>query len=837
MSTSIQLPIDELRDAFFRTLRSHSQFIIHAPTGAGKSTRVPLWLLKWLIRKESKQKLYLIQPRRLAATAIARQLANHLDEPVGQTVGLRTRFDHVVSEATQIEVITEGLFVRFIQDNPGLDGVAGVIFDEFHERSIQLDIGLAFAIDCQQAFRTLDNPLKLIVMSATLAAEQLQLKLDNPAMLKSEGKSFPVETVYRPKTKGHGLVEHHVAAVIAEFVEEGEKSALVFLPGMKEIRRVQRLLEGKKWGASIVIAPLHASLSSAEQQLAISASKKGVRKVVLSTNVAETSLTIEGITTVIDSGLARVPYYDPHKSISQLRTQMISQASADQRKGRAGRLSPGKCYRLWSSEVHHRLQKYEIPQILVDDLAPALLEANLWGESDLSNLTLLDYPKDSSVDAARYLLTGLDAIGHNGQLSRRGILMAKMGVAPRLAAMCLEGQKIRSTALAASLAVILSEGNIRSAERESDIISPLSAMSETQNTDKFDNKSVQRLVKLSRQLYRRLDSSKPFLLADIEKHEQLLLHAFPDRVAKKRSGNGGRYLIATGQEVQLHENDRLYNQPWLVVLDYGSQSTVPAIHLAAAISDSYIEGHVAEHARNIVDTFWDEGKGAVIAVERLVLGAIVVREQQVAPLSDRIVDVILDYAKSCQLRCLDLTGFNEWRARVVWLRAHSDLTIECLSISELTVSAGDWLAPYLHGVRTLGDLKKISLLAVVLNRFEWETRQRIDQLAPLSITLPTGAQRKIDYREGGITVLPVKIQELYGLTDTPVINDGKSKLLLEMLSPASRPLQLTDDLASFWRNTYPELCKEMKGRYPKHYWPESPETARATSRTKKNRLQ
>ncbi|MFT5693186.1 MAG: ATP-dependent helicase HrpB, partial [Oceanicoccus sp.] len=647
-------------------------------------------------------------------------------------------------------------------------------------------------------------------------------------------------TVYRPKTKSHVSVELHVAEVVAEFIAQDKKSALVFLPGMKEIRRVQRLLAAKNWGASIVVAPLHASLSSAEQQLAISAAQEGIRKIVLSTNVAETSLTIEGITTVIDSGLARVPYFDQNKSISQLRTQMISQAAADQRKGRAGRLSPGKCYRLWSNELHHRLQKHEVPQILSDDLTPALLEANLWGEPNLNNLTLLDYPKDKSIDAARELLKELDAIRQNGQLSKRGILMARMGVAPRLAAMCLEGKKTQSTSLAASLAIILSEGNIPSEKRESDILLRLSAMSEPRNKHNFDDKSLHRLVKLSKQLYRRLESSRPFLLGAVENHEGLLLHAFPDRIAKKRIGTAGRYLIATGQEVQLHENDRLYGQSWLVVLDYGSQSTTntsvttPQVHLAAGLSDSHINGHIGVHAKSTVDTYWDEGKGAVIAVERLMLGAIVVREQQMIPDPDKIVDVILDYAKRCHLRCLDLTGFSEWRARVSWLKGHSDLAIECSSISELTVSVNQWLAPYVAGVRTLADLKKISLLPIILSRFEWGTRQRINQLAPLSITLPTGAQRMIQYREGGVAVVSVKIQELYGLTDTPAVNGGKSKLLLEMLSPASRPLQLTDDLQNFWRNTYPELCKEMKGRYPKHYWPESPETAQATNRTKKN---
>ena len=828
------MPIDELQGDFDSAISRHSQFIIHAPTGTGKSTRVPFWLLAWLGRTASRQKLYLIQPRRLAAAAIARQLATLLGETVGQTVGLRTRFDRVVSAITQIEVITEGMFVRFVQDNPGLDGVAGVIFDEFHERSIQLDMGLAFAIDCQQAYRTLDNPLKLIVMSATLAAEQLRLKLDNPCMLRSEGKIFPVETIYRPKPNNHGSVERHVAAVIAEFVERDDKSALVFLPGMKEIRGVQRLLERNNWGASIVVAPLHASLSSTEQQLAISASREGIRKIVLSTNVAETSLTIEGITTVIDSGLAKVPYFDQNKSISQLRTQMISQASSDQRKGRAGRLSPGKCYRLWSKELHHRLQQYEVPQILSDDLTPAVLEANLWGESNLCNLTLLDYPGDSSVAAARDLLAGLGAVGQNGQLSRRGVLMAKLGVAPRLAAMCLEGQKTQDTALASSLAVVLSEGSIRSAERESDIMLSLRAMSDPFNKHGFDERSVHRLVKLSKQLCRRLDSSRPFQLTAIEKSEQLLLHAFPDRIAKKRGDKGGRYLIATGQEVQLHESDNLYSQPWLLVLDYGSQSSGAYIHLAAAVSDSCIKDYTTEFAKTIVETFWDEGKGAVVAVERLMLGAIIVREQQVTPELTRVVEVLLEYVKRCQLSCLDINGFSQWRSRVMWLNKHSDLEIESPSISELAASASDWLAPYLAGVRSLADLRKISLLPVVLNRLEWGVRQRIDQLAPLSITLPTGTKRKIDYRAGGATVLSVKIQELYGLTDTPAINEGHNKLVLEMLSPASRPLQLTDDLKGFWRNTYPDLCKEMKGRYPKHYWPEQPESARATNRTKKN---
>ncbi len=830
------LPIDELEADFRLALSSHSQFIIHAPTGAGKSTRVPLWLMQWCSLRKEHHKIYLIQPRRIAAASIARQLASQLNEVPGHQVGLRTRFDRITSNHTRIEVMTEGMFIRFIQENPGLEGVAAVVFDEFHERSLQLDLGLAFAIDCQREFRDPSDPLKLVIMSATLAAEQLRMKLDSPYMLKSEGRAFPVETSYHPISARDTALEVHVALIIALFLEKEAGSALVFLPGMKQIKEVQRLVEKQNWGSAVLIVPLHASLSPAQQSLAVSASSKGVRKIVLSTNVAETSLTIEGITAVIDAGLARVSFFDRNRGMSQLRTQMISQASADQRQGRAGRLGPGKCYRLWSKETQQRLQKYEIPQILSDDLASTYLEMKLWGESNLHHLFLLDYPKDHAIEAAQTILRQLGGLDTKDRISKRGELMAKMGVSPRLAAMCLAGKDSGTGSVAASLAVILNDGGAAQAKRDSDIMTPLRSMIDSDRRPHSADSSVKNLLKLSKQLFRRLSTGQPFGLPKIVGPDDLLLTAFPDRIAKQRSLNGRRYLLSSGREVQLHPSDTLFNHPWLIVLDHSSDA-IPFIYLAAVISGAYMADHIASHAESIVKTSWDESKAAAVAVERLMLGKIVVREQQVAASSDKVADILLNVVRDSRLSCLDLTGFEQWQARVSWLAANSDLNIGKTSITDLICSMADWLPPYLAGARTLADLKKIALLPVVLNQMEWSLRQKIDVLAPLSIVLPTGSMRKIHYEFGSKPSVSVKIQEVFGLKDSPTINSGKNNLLLELLSPASRPVQRTDDLKSFWASTYPELCKEMKGRYPKHYWPASPDEAQATNRTKKNMRQ
>lgn len=852
MNDSAVLPIDSIKTGLELGLAGHGQIVIHAPPGAGKSTRLPLWLLQH--PQLSGQKILLIQPRRLAASNVARRLAEQLGEPLGQQVGLRTRFDTVVSKKSRIEVITDGLFVRMIQTNPGLQGIGCVIFDEFHERSIQADLGLAFCVDCQGAYRDADQPLSLLVMSATLAADQLMQVFDNPLQLACEGRSFPVDVHYRPpqrSVRSRGTLsssnplEDQLVAVVREFLELQQGSALVFLPGMAEIRRIQRRLQALELGPRVSIAPLHGSLPPAEQAAALAPVAADYRKVVLATNVAETSLTIEGIHAVIDSGLARVPQFDANKGISQLHTRTISRASAEQRRGRAGRLGPGHCYRLWSKEQQARMTEFAQPEILTGDLAPVVLETLCWGEASMEALTLLDYPERGPLAAAQQVLGQLGALDSEGRISAAGREMAQLGLHPRLAAMCLRGREQGVPALACMLATVLSEADSLPRSEQCDLSLRLEQLL------RGSPKANGRIFQLAKRLCRRLTGSSGFNLEHTEGAGELLLSAYPDRVARQRTDKSDCYLIASGQEVRLNLQDGLALQPWLLVLEASFSSRTGSsgqgsygqgnarqggaqIRLAVQLAQSEIVENLSALITTNTSTKWDGGKGAVVASEKQMLGAITLSQTTVLPDQQLLEQALLAVVREKKLSCLDLRGFSQWQARIEWLRGHSELPLPDISIDFLLKSLEQWLSPYLAGARNLNDLKSIAVKKILLSQFSWDVQQQIDALAPDSYRLPTGERRLIQYAGKQGPILSARIQELFGLDSTPTINRGEHSLLVELLSPARRPVQLTGDLAGFWRNTYSEVCKELKGRYPKHYWPDNPQQAKATAKTKKN---
>lgn len=838
------LPIDEIRAPLESALTQFQQFIIHAPPGAGKSTRIPLWLLDHSLFEG--KKILLIQPRRLAASNVAGFLAKQLGEKVGGQVGLRTRFETKVSSSTRIEVITEGLFIRLIQADPELQTVAVVIFDEFHERSVSIDLGLALALEAQTIYRDASAPLHLLVMSATLAADQLTELLDNACSLRSEGYCYPVETFYTPlvfeQQHRHRDLSQAISRLIRELLLTEEGSFLVFLPGIREINSVALGLKDKLDELNVAVYPLHSALPDDQQRAAISAVESGLRKVVLTTNIAETSVTIDGIRVVIDSGLAKALQFDSRRGMPQLITETISKAAADQRRGRAGRTAPGRCYRLWSEAYHASLYEYPIPEIKRTDLMPFMLELAQWGDTDINQYRLIDCPSSSSVAAARQVLTDLEAVDSRGVITDKGQIMVRLGLHPRLAVICLEGERQKTLSLACLLAAMLSEPNLLKQSRQVDLLLTMEALANfirQRHVNGFSQSAARRIVTLAQQLMRRVDSKAVFKLdknLDYAVLASLMIKAFPDRLANLRENAAGRYLLMNSQLLQLHPDDHLNGQPWLLVTDFGSAKPgggLAYIHQALAIDANTMETVIKQRSTVLERVEWQEQQAAFLAKQRRMLGAIVVSEQSFQPSEAQRTAAVLAYIKQKGLTCLSDLSYREFAARLLWVSQATHLSVPDISESSLMATLDEWLSPYLAEVKTQADLKRINIKSLLTGQLDWNLQQQLATLAPEFFVLPTGEQRQIEYGRLHKPVIAVKIQALYGLQQTPAINRGASPLLIELLSPAGRPLQLTDDLMNFWSNTYHDVAKEMRGRYPKHYWPEQPALAQATTKTKK----
>ena len=821
----IALPIDDLLPAIRAALEERGLAVIQAPPGAGKTTRVPLALLDttWL----RKRKLIMLEPRRLAARAAAHYMAKLLGEQVGQTVGYRVRMDTRVGSRTRIEVVTEGVLTRLLQSDPALTDYGLVIFDEFHERSLHADLALALCLEARQALRP---DLRLTVMSATLDAAPVARLLDDAPLLTSQGRSFPVVTHHQP-LPARQRVETHTANMLRRVLMEESGSVLVFLPGGGEIRRVAAMLEGQT-SADVDVMPLYGDLAQAAQDAALLPAANGRRKVVLATSIAETSLTIEGVRVVMDAGLMRVPRFDPVSGMTRLATVRVSRASADQRRGRAGRLEPGICYRLWSEG--ERLETQSPPEILQADLAPLALELAQWGTQDATALAWLDTPPQATLAQARELLLRLEALDKQGHITDHGRRLLELPLHPRLAHMVVKGAEGGQGRLACLIAALIGERNILPAgEQQADITLRLRMLNVASERGE-DPQRLRRIRTSARDIARQV-GIRAGDVCELEHTGVLLALAYPDRIAKRRPGDAPRYLLSNGRGAFLQESDPLGAAPWLVVAELDGDPRESRIYLAAPLSEAEVRKFFATQMEMREVIGWDEAGGAMVAMSERRLGAITLDARPLeVPDPEQVMALIIAAIRRCGLDCLPWTAtLRNWQARVAFLRRVEGKHWPAVDDETLLVTLEDWLAPFMQGRSRLMHLANLPLQTALMSRLEHQQQRLLDELAPTQFIVPTGSCIPIDYIAGETPVLAVRLQELFGLAQTPSIVRGKVPLLLHLLSPAHRPVQVTRDLAGFWRSSYQDVKKDMKGRYPKHHWPDDPLKAEPTRRAKR----
>ncbi|QNQ19062.1 ATP-dependent helicase HrpB [Kosakonia sp. SMBL-WEM22] len=804
------LPVAAVLPDLLSALKNAPQVLLSAPTGAGKSTWLPLQLLQ---QGAVEGKILLLEPRRLAARNVAQRLAELLNEQPGDTVGYRMRADTCVGPNTRLEVVTEGILTRLVQNDPELNGVGLVILDEFHERSLQADLALALLLDVQQGLR---DDLKLLIMSATLDNERLHALLPDAPVIVSAGRAFPVEQRYQ-SLPAHQRFDEGVAQATVELLRHEPGSLLLFLPGVGEIQRVQEQLASRV-GSDVLLCPLYGALPLSEQRKAILPAPAGKRKVVLATNIAETSLTIEGIRLVVDSAQERVARFDARSGLTRLITQRISVASMTQRAGRAGRLEPGICLHLIAKEQAERAAAQSNPEIVSSDLSGLLMELLQWGCQDAAQLHWLDLPPEANLAAARRLLTQLRAL-EEGRLTPFGMKMAALGNDPRLAAMLSSAQGEDEIATAAKLAAILEEpprgGN-----------SDLSAAFSRQQGN---------WQQRARQLARRLKSSggEP----DISALAPLLACAFTDRIARRR-GQQGRYQLANGLGATLDADDALNRHEWLLapLLLQGSQSPDARILLALPLDIDALVAQCPQLITQSDSVEWDETLGTLKAFRRRQIGQLTLSAQPLAkPSEEELHGAMLNGIREKGLRVLNWTSeAAQYRLRLLcaakWLPEFDWPAVDDASLLD-TLEA--WLLPQMGGIRSLRDLQSLDVGQALQQALPWSLRQRLDSELPGHYTVPTGSRIAIRYHEDNPPALAVRMQEMFGEATTPTIAQGRVALVLELLSPAQRPLQITRDLGAFWAGTYREVQKEMKGRYPKHVWPDDPANTAPTRRTKK----
>ncbi len=811
-----KLPVDSVLPELLGQLERRSVCLLQAPPGAGKTTRVPPALLTagWA----SGRRIIMLEPRRLAARSAARFMARELGEDVGQTVGYRVRLDTRVSAATRIEVVTEGVLTRMIQDDPTLSDYAAVLFDEFHERSLDADLALALVRESQQALR---EDLRIVIMSATLQTDALARLLDDAPVVRSEGRQYPVEIRHRPPRKADDSLAG-VTATIGHALQTDPGSVLVFLPGIGEIRRIAGRLEGSL-PDDVTLAPLYGDLSGPEQDAAIAPAPSGRRKVVLATAIAESSLTIEGVRVVIDAGWQRRSRFDPNSAMTRLVTTRISKSSAEQRSGRAGRLAPGVAYRLWSQGEQVALGASDPPEILQADLTGLVLELARWGAREPGALDWLDAPPRAHWNQAVELLQWLDAVDDKGAITDHGQAMLAAGLHPRLAHLVVRGRESGQARTAARLAALLSERDILLDPPGADLEARLAAL-DGDSGARVHRGRLRQVRELARSLLKdraRTDDQGPASAG------ALLALAFPDRIGQRRSGRG-RFVLSNGRGAFVFDGDALAGSDYLVAAELDGQAREARIFLAARVERDELERSLAGHVVSQDQARWDDQRGTLSAVRQRRLGALVLEEKPLAaPAPDVIEAGLLDALRRRGLDALlGDPATRQWLARA--RLAHDRFGPPWPDFSERALhdELEDWLAPYLAGRRYWKDLEALDHRAILAARMGHDRARELDRLLPARLTIPTGRRVAIDYTAEGGPVLAAKLQSLFGWTETPRLADGRVALTIHLLSPAGRPLAITADLASFWSNAYPEVRKDMRGRYPKHPWPEDPLSAR-----------
>lgn len=837
----IDLPIYQVLDELKTSIQNSPTVVLQAPPGAGKTTVVPLELLDapWL----KGRKIIILEPRRLAAKTAAYRMAEQLNESVGQTVGYRVRMESKVSAQTRIEVVTEGILTRRIQNDPDLSDIGLIIFDEFHERSINADLGLALSLEVQQALR---DDLRIIIMSATIDGDRITRDLGDIPLISSSGKCYPVETIHVKSGTGRAL-NADVASTVIRALRENTGSILVFLPGVGEIREVESVLKNGPVEDGVDICPLYGNLTQDEQQKAISPSPGGRRKVVLATSIAETSLTIEGVSVVIDSGMRRVPKYDPNSGMTRLETQRVSKSAAEQRRGRAGRMEPGTCYRLWTDSVERSLAEHSTPEILEAELSTLVLELAQWGVRDSSELFWLDIPPVAAVNEAQILLKSLNAIDSEGAITTHGRKMLGLGIHPRLAHMIIKGAELGQAKLACELAAIISERDfLRFAFGDglcciSTRIDALRAFESNGakrfNSADIDKSAARRILELAK-LWERKLVPKAQQKQDIDLCGVLLGFAYSDRIGKQRKGDATRYLLSNGRGAHFDHHDALVSSEYIVVANLAGRDKDAKIFLAADISIKQINSFFNNDCEKHEFIIWDDRDGCVKARKQLKLGELVLEDKPLTTFDNELaVAAVIDAIKNRGLSSLS------WDKETTTLRArmdflHRTMPDEWPDVSDeaLLESIDQWLAPYLNNITRESQFNKIDLKNALLSLLDWKKRGELDTLAPTHIQVPAGPNIRLDYLCGDIPVLPVKLQMMFGAMETPRIAGGKVAVLLHLLSPAQRPVQITQDLAGFWSGSYELVKKDLKGRYPKHDWPDSPQNAVPVCGAKKRNL-
>ena len=829
------LPIDEILPELRATLVRHRNAVVEAPPGAGKSTVVPIALLDEPWARAGK--IVMLEPRRLATRAVATRMATTLGEAPGETVGYRMRLETRVSRRTRIEVVTEGVFTRMLQSDPALEGVAAVLFDEFHERSLHADTGLAFALDSQE---NLSPELRLLVMSATLDGAGVARLLGDAPVVTATGRMFPVEVRYLGTglpalPGGRERPELAVVRAIKLALIESPGDMLVFLPGAGEIRRVQGMLDPPR---EVDVMALYGELAAGDQDAALKPAPAGRRKIVLATNIAETSLTIDGVRIVIDAGLERRSLFDPASGMNRLELQRISRASAEQRAGRAGRTAPGVAYRLWGEGAERSLAAYAPPEVCVADLAPLALDLAVWG-TEAGSLRWLDPPPAATLASARDLLRRLGALDAAGKVTPHGRAMQEFPAHPRLAHMLLKARDLKASTLAAELAALLSDRDLLRAgggPRDSDVRTRLEAL--RRGSSSIDRGALERVRRSQRQFEQQLGTQRTGAGSGTESVDAgvLLGMAYPDRIARRRPGADARYQLSNGRGAVFTAAESIAREDFIVAVDLDDREREARIQLAAPLAKADLLEYFATHLQRGDEHAWDERTEAVVARRLIRLDELIVEEK---PLHDAPRDAsaaaMLQGVRAMGIEALPWDDeARNFVARSEFVRKLDRKDVADwpdLSAAALTADLA-WLEPFLDGITRRTQLSRVPLFDALKAHLGYERQRKLDELAPTHVGLPTGSRVRIDYQSDNAPIASMRMQEVFGLAATPRIGGGQVPVTFELLSPGRRPLQVTRDLASFWKNAYVEVRKDMRGRYPRHYWPENPLEAEPTRRAK-----